>query len=44
MNMICTITIGRYISVQGLFEAVGRNGNIVIRVGAHTYEGKPVAG
>lgn len=39
--MIRTITIGR-ISVQGLFQGETANGNILVRVGNHTYEGKPV--
>ena len=41
--MIRTITIGSCISVQGIFERLATNGNIVVRVGAQTYEGKPVA-
>ena len=40
--MIRTITIGSYISVQGIFERAMANGNIVVRVGSQTYEGKPV--
>lgn len=40
--MIRTITIGTCISVQGLFERHTSNGNIVVRVGSQTYEGKPV--
>lgn len=40
--MIRTIQIGGYISVQGLFERMNPNGNIVVRVGKQTYEGKPV--
>ncbi|WP_280633990.1 hypothetical protein [Paracoccus ravus] len=40
--MIRTITIGSYISVQGVFERQVANGNIVVRVGTKTYEGKPV--
>ena len=40
--MIRTITIGTCISVQGLFERHASNGNIVVRVGSQTYEGKPV--
>ncbi|WP_277882939.1 hypothetical protein [Paracoccus salsus] len=42
--MIRTISLGRYISVQGLFERLAPNGNIIIRVGSRIYEGKPVAG
>ncbi|WP_294929056.1 hypothetical protein [uncultured Paracoccus sp.] len=41
--MIRTIKIGSCISVQGVFERQTANGNIVVRVGAKTYEGKPVA-
>ena len=41
--MIRTITIGSCISVQGIFERQVSNGNIVVRVGSATYEGKPVA-
>ncbi|MDM7256013.1 MAG: hypothetical protein P3W90_004920 [Paracoccus sp. (in: a-proteobacteria)] len=40
--MIRTITIGSYISFQGIFERAMANGNIVVRVGSQTYEGKPV--
>ena len=41
-GMIRTITIGSCISVQGVFERQQANGNIVVRVGTQTYEGKPV--
>ena len=40
--MIRTITIGSCISVQGVFERQQANGNIIVRVGSQTYEGKPV--
>ena len=40
--MIRTISIGSYISVQGIFERLLPNGNVVVRVGTHSYEGKPV--
>lgn len=40
--MIRTITIGSCISVQGTFERQTPNGNIVVRVGGKTFEGKPV--
>lgn len=40
--MIRTITIGSCISVQGIFERSSANGNIIVRVGGQTYEGKPV--
>lgn len=41
--MIRTILIGSCISVQGLFETLMPNGNMVVRVGGKTFEGKPVA-
>lgn len=40
--MIRTIQLGNYISVQGFFERLSDNGNIIVRVGAKTFEGKPV--
>lgn len=40
--MIRTISIGKYISIQGLFEGAKANGNILVRVGSRTFEGKPV--
>lgn len=40
--MIRTITIGSYISVQGMFESDADSGEIVVRVGERTYQGKPV--
>ena len=40
--MIRTIRIASCISVQGVFEGQQANGNIVVRVGNKTYEGKPV--
>ena len=40
--MIRTITIGSCTSVQGVFERQASNGNIIVRVGSKTYEGKPV--
>lgn len=40
--MIRTITIGSCISVQGVFERHMSNGNMIVRVGSKTYEGKPV--
>lgn len=42
-DMIRTITIGSYISVQGVFERQTEGGDIVIRVGEKTYQGKPVS-
>ncbi|WP_281426500.1 hypothetical protein [Paracoccus bogoriensis] len=40
--MIRTISISRYISIQGVFEGTAADGNIVVRVGSRTYEGRPV--
>ena len=40
--MIRTITIGSCISIQGVFERQEANGNITVRVGSETYQGKPV--
>ncbi|WP_267895642.1 hypothetical protein [Paracoccus sediminilitoris] len=40
--MIRTISVGSYISIQGLFEGSTADGNIRVRVGDRTYEGKPV--
>ena len=39
--MLRTIIIGTCVSVQGQFVLQLDNGNIVIRVGDKTYEGKP---
>ncbi|SDE39645.1 hypothetical protein SAMN05421538_106126 [Paracoccus isoporae] len=40
--MIRTITIGSYISVQGMFERQTEAGDVVVRVGDKIYQGKPV--
>lgn len=40
--MIRTISVGSYILIQGLFERAAANGNIVVRVGQQTFEGKPI--
>ena len=40
--MIRTISVGSYISIQGLFEGLTEDGNILVRVGNRTFEGKPV--
>lgn len=42
--MIRTITIGSYISIQGFFAGAMANGNILVRVGNRTFEGKPIGG
>lgn len=41
--MIRTISVGSYILIQGLFERLAPNGNMVVRVGTRTFEGKPVS-
>ncbi|MDO5621772.1 MAG: hypothetical protein Q4G24_09910 [Paracoccus sp. (in: a-proteobacteria)] len=41
--MIRTITIGNYISVQGMVENVAEDGRVTVRVGNLTYTGQPVA-
>lgn len=40
--MIRTVSVGSYILIQGLFESQAPNGNMIVRVGGRTYEGKPV--
>jgi len=42
--MIRTISVGNYITVQGFFAGAGKDGNILVRVGSRTYEGKPIGG
>lgn len=41
--MLRTITVGHYISVQGIFERDLGNGQITVRVGERTYVGTPIA-
>lgn len=41
-RMIRTITVGSYISVQGMFERDLGNGQIAVKVGEQTYVGKAV--
>jgi hypothetical protein len=40
--MLRTITIGSYISVQGIFLRALEDGKIAIGVGERTFIGKPV--
>ncbi|MCA0042102.1 hypothetical protein [Celeribacter litoreus] len=40
--MIRSITLGKYISVQGQFVSEMANGNIQVRVGDKTFVGKPI--
>ncbi|WP_175474780.1 hypothetical protein [Celeribacter indicus] len=38
-----SITLGKYISVQGHYVGETSNGNILVRVGDKTFTGKPVS-
>ncbi len=40
--MLRTIAIGSCILIQGIFERSMKNGNVIVRIGEKTYEGKPV--
>ncbi|MBB3986502.1 hypothetical protein GGQ68_002841 [Sagittula marina] len=42
--MLKTITIGNYVSVQGLLEKTLPDGRVSVRVGESTYTGRLVAG
>lgn len=42
--MVKTITVGNYISIQGLFVRDLADGRIVVKVGPDEYAGKPVSG
>lgn len=41
--MMRSITLGKYISVQGQFIGETQNGKIQVRVGDKTFVGKPVS-
>ncbi|MEP2782497.1 MAG: hypothetical protein ABJO67_02235 [Pseudoruegeria sp.] len=41
--MMKTITMGSYISVQGMFIRALENGKIVVRVGSRDFEGYPIS-
>ena len=41
--MIKTITVGNYISVQGLWVRTLADGRVVVRVGQQEYVGRPIA-
>lgn len=41
--MLRTITLGSYLSVQGVFVRKSNDGKIVVRVGNRMFEGKPVS-
>lgn len=40
--MLRTITVGSYVSVQGVFVRSLPDGRIAVRVGRNIYEGTPV--
>lgn len=40
--MVKTISVGRYMSVQGKFIKALANGKILVRVGEKLFEGHPV--
>ena len=40
--MFRTITVGRYLSIQGRFIKALENGKILVRVGERLFEGRPV--
>ncbi len=41
--MVRTISVGRYMSVQGMFVKALKDGKIQVRVGNRVFEGMPVA-
>lgn len=41
--MMRSISLGKYISVQGLFVSEASSGKIIVRVGDKTFEGKPIS-
>ncbi|MCJ7874291.1 hypothetical protein Q4577_11640 [Marinovum sp. 2_MG-2023] len=41
--MLRTITLGKYIAVQGIFVSELSDGRIAVRDGARVYEGRPVS-
>jgi hypothetical protein len=41
LEMLKTITIGNYMSIQGTFVRMMQDGLMVVRVGANTYAGRP---
>lgn len=42
--MLKTITIGNYVSVQGMLENTLPDGRVTVRVGTALYTGRPVSG
>ena len=43
VDLLKTITVGNYISVQGILEKVLSDGRIEVRVGSRIYTGSPVS-
>jgi len=43
VTMVRTITVGNYVSIQGLFVRSLADGRIVVRVGREEYIGRPVS-
>ncbi|WP_176224323.1 hypothetical protein [Maritimibacter sp. HL-12] len=41
--MVRTITVGNYLSIQGLFVRKLGDGRIVVRIGKEEYTGRPVS-
>ncbi|RPE64679.1 hypothetical protein EDD53_2439 [Pacificibacter maritimus] len=41
--MLRSISMGKYISVQGLFVRESSQGKIVVSVGGKTFEGTPIS-
>lgn len=41
--MMRSISLRKYISVQGLFVGEANSGKIIVRVGDKTFEGKPIS-
>lgn len=41
--MMRSISLGKYISVQGMFVRDANSGKIVVRVGDKTFEGTPIS-
>lgn len=42
--MVKTITVGNYVSIQGMFVRDLADGRIVVRVGQEEFVGRPVLG
>jgi len=42
MTMVRTITVGNYVSIQGVFVRSLDDGRIVVRVGKEEFSGRPV--